>query len=502
MEGLDRRAFLARAGGVALATATGLGPGWEAVAGATGGSAAADPRLRALARAVRGPVLARGARGYASAARVFNARFDGVAPLAVLLCERESDVQAAVRWARRYGVRVVARSGGHSYAGYSTVPGGLVIDLRRLRSVRYDRASRTAVVGAGARLIDVYAGLARSGVTVPGGSCPTVGIGGLALGGGVGLAARRFGTTSDSIVALRIVTADGRLLTASRDSHPDLFWACRGGGGGNFGIVTAFRFRAHPARSAAFFFARWPFAQAAEVVAAWQALAPHAPDQLYSLCTLAGGGGGGGATITALGQFFGSAAALRRTIRPLTRVGTPALTVGSDSYLRLQLRWAGCLGQSVAACARPAHQAFAAKSDYVRRPLPAAGRERLVHAVAGAGGLGAGVAAILDSYGGAINRVPASATAFVHRDELYSIQWFSSWSGAGQAGGAARWLRGAHRALRTYVSGAAYQNYIDPELEGWERAYYGRNLPRLIATKRRYDPDGLFRFRQGIPRRG
>lgn len=500
MKPLDRRAFLVRAGGAAVAAAAGLGPGWEAVSGAAGASAAADPRLRALARSVRGPVLARGARGYAGAARTFNTRFDGVAPLAVLLCERESDVQAAVRWARRYGVRVVARSGGHSYAGYSTVPGGLVVDLRRLARVSYDRASRTAVVGAGAKLIDVYAGLARSGVTVPGGSCPTVGIGGLALGGGIGLAARRFGTTSDNVVALRIVTADGRLLTANRRSHPDLFWACRGGGGGNFGIVTAFRFRAHPARSAAFFFARWPYAAAEDVLAAWQALAPHASDRLYSLCTLAGGGGGG-PTVTALGQYFGTARELRRAIRPLTRVGAPSLTIGTDSYLRLQQRWGGCLGESVAACARPQRQAFAAKSDYVRRALPARGREHLVRAVAGAGGLRAGVAAILDSYGGAINRVPASATAFVHRDELFSIQWFSSWQGPAQTGGAMRWLRSAHGAMRPFVSGAAYQNYIDPELRGWERAYYGRNLPRLTEVKRRYDPDGLFRFRQGVPRR-
>ncbi len=497
MEALDRRAFLARAGGAA-ALAAGLGPGWEAVSAAAGGTAAADPRLRALARAVRGPVLARGARGYAGAARLFNTRFDGVAPLAVLLCERDADVKAAVRWARRYGVRIVARSGGHSYAGYSTTRGGLVIDLRRLNGVRYDRASRTAVVGPGARLIDVYAALARSGVTVPGGSCPTVGIGGLALGGGVGLAARRFGTTSDNIVALRIVTADGRLLTANARSHPDLFWACRGGGGGNFGIVTAFRFRAHPARSAAFFFARWPYGQAEDVLAAWQALAPEAPDQLYSLCTLSAGGGGS-PSITALGQWFGSAAQLRRVIRPLTGVGSPALTIGTDSYLRLQQRWGGCLGESFAACARPQRQAFAAKSDYARRSLPAAGRARLVRAVASGNGLGAGVAAILDSYGGAINRVPASATAFVHRDERFSIQWFSSWEGSAAAGGARRWLRSAHGAMRPYVSGAAYQNYIDPGLDGWERAYYGRNLPRLVAVKRRYDPDDVFRFRQSIP---
>src|SRR2546430_2052515 len=150
------------------------------------------------------------------------------------------DVQAVVRWGRRRGVRVIPRSGGHSYAGYST-GGGVVVDLSTLSGVRV--AGKTAVIGPGTRLFDVYAALASRGGTIPAGSCPTVGFGGLTLGGGVGLASRKLGTTSDNVVAMTVVAGDGRVLEVDATHHPDLFWALRGAGGRNFGIVTSFRVR-------------------------------------------------------------------------------------------------------------------------------------------------------------------------------------------------------------------------------------------------------------------
>jgi FAD/FMN-containing dehydrogenase len=484
---LSRRTFLARAGGAALAAS----PAWRAV----GAGGPADARLRALAGQVRGPLLTPADRAYGRARLVVNARYDDVQPLAVLRAAGADDVRAAVRWARRTGVPIVARSGGHSYAGYSTTR-GLVVDLGALASVRPDPAGATALVGAGARLVQVDAALARRGLAIPTGSCPSVGIGGLALGGGVGFSSRAWGTTSDNVVAVDVVTADGRLLTCDARHHADLLWACRGGGGGNFGIVTRFRLRVHRVRGGSWFTATFPWAAVEEVVARWQRWAPEGPDALFSLVSLSSGGGT--PTVRVLGQFLGPEGPLRALLRGLTRAAAPSsLAVGRDGYLGLQLRWAGCLGESVTACAVPPHLAFAGKSDYVSRPLPAHGIATLARQVDGSARAGGG-AILLDSYGGAINRVPASATAFVHRDNLFSFQYYAGWSAPGAARASLGWLRAARAAMRPWVSGLAYQNYIDPELQDWPRAYYGRNLARLVEVKRRYDPDGLFRFRQGI----
>jgi FAD/FMN-containing dehydrogenase len=220
---LDRREFVARAGGGALLMAA---PAelLEAIADSFPVEPAVSRRaLRALRAAVRGPVLTPSSPGYARARLVYNQRFDGRRPDAVVQPLDTRDVQAVVRWADRFGVRVVPRSGGHGYAGYSTTGRGVVVDLRRIRGIRVSTASRRATIGAGAQLVDVYAALARRGVTIPAGTCPSVGIGGLALGGGYGLASRRLGLTADSIRGLTIVTADGRVRRVDRDSDEDLF---------------------------------------------------------------------------------------------------------------------------------------------------------------------------------------------------------------------------------------------------------------------------------------
>jgi FAD/FMN-containing dehydrogenase len=392
------------------------------------------------------------------------------------------------------------RSGGHSYAGYSTTGTGDVLDLRALRSVTVRRASGTAIIGAGAQLIDVYAALARAGCTIPAGSCPNVGIAGLALGGGHGLASRKLGVTCDVVQSLTVVTADGRLRTVDQRRDPDLYWACRGGGGGNFGVVTSLTLQVTPVQRAAYFFANWPWSDAAEAVAAWQRFAPDAPDELMSILSLSTGEQT--PIVRALGQWWGGEAALGRALAPLRAAGA-TITTGSDTYLRLMLRWAGCLDGGVGQChIAPAgtlqRATFAAKSQYVRRNLSAAGIRALLRAVErrqATKGDGSG-ALLLDAYGGAINRVEPDATAFVHRDQRFSIQELAYW---GQdSAPALSWLRTTHAALAPHASGQAYLNYTDPELTAWRRAWYGGNLDRLVATKRRYDPDRVFRFRQGL----
>jgi FAD/FMN-containing dehydrogenase len=448
------------------------------VAGRAGG---AGPRaLRELARRVRGPVIRPGSAAYAGAARVYNRRFDGATPDAVVQVRDSRDVQAVLRWADRHDVRIAARSGGHSYAGYSTLGEGVVVDLRRLRSITVDRGNGRASIGAGAHMIAVVDALARHGGAVPGGSCPTVGFGGLALGGGYGLASRAFGLTADNVTGLVVVTPDGRLRRVDARHDPDLFWALRGGGGGNFGIVTRFETRLHRVGEAAHFSAR--FGSAGAALAAWEAWAPETDPRLTSVLQLGTG------SAAALGQYLGSERRMSALLGPLRRAGA-TITTGSAGYAALQVRWAN--GRTTP------RTTFSAKSHYVRERLPGRVRDALLAELARGGsvaGLGSG-SLLLDAYGGALNRPRARATAFVHRDERYSIQYLAYHDDGGAASRA--WLRRMHAIVAPHASGA-YQNYLDPDLRGWRREYYGRNLARLEQVRADYDPDRRFRFPTAI----
>jgi hypothetical protein len=500
VEPLSRRELLERGGRLALAVPLGFRLPWSNAAPPTG-------IFAELARSLDGDVITRGESGYDRARVLFDTQFDGVTPRAVAFCESLRDVQRTVRWARRHKVRIAPRSGGHSYGGYSTTP-GVIVDVSRLAAISVGARERAAV-GAGARLIDVYDRLWQRRLTVPAGTCPTVGIAGLALGGGIGFAARRFGLTCDNLLEATIVLADGRAVVCNGRQHPDLYWALRGAGGGNFGIATRLVFRTHPVGNVATYSLEWPWADARRVVAAWQRLAPHAPDGLFSVLNLSAAGGGA-PRITSAGQFFGTPERLRQLVQPLAAAGSPTrFTVTSRTYMDAARMWAGCSG-TVAEChLQPQGQlgrsTFKGKSDYVNRgkPLTARGIEVLVRRIESrqSAGPGSGIV-LLDSYGGAINHVPKGATAFVHRDALFSLQYLAYWQVTDPPSVAAanlRWLRGLRGAMHPFVSGFAYQNYIDPDVQNWRHAYYGSNFARLVAVKRRYDPANVFRFRQSIP---
>jgi FAD/FMN-containing dehydrogenase len=297
---------------------------------------------------------------------------------------------------------------------------------------------------------------------VPLGSCPTVGLGGLALGGGYGLAARRWGLTADNVTRITVVTPDGELRRVDRRHDEDLFWALRGGGGGNFGIATRFELRVHHAPRAAWF--RGSLPGGADAIAAWQAWAPDADPRLTALLQLAPGGG-----ISVLGQYLGSEAQLNRLLGPLRRAGA-SLTTGTSAYGPLQVRWAN--GRTTP------RTSFFAKSHYIARNLPARTRAALIAELARSR-----CSILLDAYGGA-------ATATHHRDARYSIQYLTY---DGDTAG----LRRLHAIVAPRAAGA-YVNYMDPDLKGWRRAYYGRHLERLEHVRAKYDPDRRFRFPRGI----
>ncbi len=473
-----------------------------------------DADWSALARSLQGTLVRPNSPQYATDHQLFNTRFDGVMPVAIAYCVSPADVQKCLAFAQRFTLPLAARSGGHSYAGYSTTT-GLVLDVTRMSGVTVDTGSTTTTVGAGTRLIDVYATLAQHGLTLPAGSCPTVGIAGLTLGGGVGVLGRKFGLTCDNLLAAQMVVADGRVLTCDASHNPYLFWALRGGGGGNFGVVTSFTFRAHPVSTLSLFTLNWPWSSAAAVVDAWQGWAPVMPDELWSNCLLLATNDKHSSPIVRVnGVYVGTVAALNPLLQRLTsRISAAPISrfVGPNNLLDTMLIEADCFGETVAQCHLPSQNAHgqlqrdtsAAKSDYFTRALPRQGIDALVSAITRRqastfGGAGIG----LDAYGGAINRVAADATAFVHRNALFSAQYSVNWNASDRASiviANRSWLTETWQSMRSYASGAAYQNYIDPDLADWQQAYYGTNLPRLEHIKAVYDPSNFFHFAQSIP---
>ena len=477
----------------------------------TGPPSAAD--WSALRDSLAGKLVLPADAAYDDAKLVYDLRFEDSSPAAVAYAGSSTDVQRLIDFARRHAIAPIPRSGGHSYAGYST-GGGLIVDVGALNSVSV--AGSTATVGAGTRLVDLYSALAAAGVLVPGGSCPSVGIAGLALGGGGGVPARKYGLTADAIRALTVVTADGSVRRADAASEPDLYWASRGGGGRNFGIATAFDFAAKPIPPLALFTLEFPWAAAASLFGAWAEWIGRAPDELWSNCLLLSAGSSG-LIARATGVYVGELAALSALVGQLaSAVGAAPSTnyVRADGYLQAMLVEAGCAEITLAQChpqapgtpGTLARAAFAAKSAFFSTAPPSAGVAAIVDAVESfqreLPELGGGLA--FDGYGGAINAVAADATAFVHRDALCQLQMSGSWgsgTSASSAAAVAAWLGETATRLAPYTNGEAYQNRIDPTLADWPQAYYGTNLPRLESIKRAYDPDDVFSFAQSIPLR-
>jgi FAD/FMN-containing dehydrogenase len=469
------------------------------------GHGGGPPDWQELAGSLSGVLLRPGDAAYPAATHLYNALIPAN-PAAIAQCRSTSDVQRSLAFARRHDVDVAVRSGGHSYGGYSSGP-GLVIDVTPMDTVT-GAGGGTVTVGAGATLIDVYSTLAPQGLLLPGGSCPTVGIAGLALGGGIGVFGRAYGLTCDHTVAVDLVTADGVPRRCTPDAHDDLYWACRGGGGGNFGVVTSFDFRVQqvPA-SITLFTLEWPWPAAADVFDAWIRWVPSAPDELWANCQLYSSGNAGGGLVKVTGVYAGSVAACSSALAPLTAAVGTATTdrfVGPEDYLRAMMIEAGCENETVAACGAPVQSPFRTKSTYLGGPLPAPGVDALVTALStlpdSLPGAGGGI--VFDAYGGQINAVGPAETAFVHRHAVacaqYSITFPTAAPSASTMAAAAAWLEHVHDAFAP-VSQGSYQNYIDPSLSDWQQAYYGSNLNRLRRVKRAYDPDDVFRFAQSIP---
>ncbi len=475
---LDRRTILRLAGAVpamaavpaVLAEESGGGD-WE--------------RLRAR---LKGPLFRPGDPGYDEARLGFFTLYDYRLPVGVAGCTTDDDVRLCVDFAARHRLPIAARSGGHSYAGYSTVDKGLIVDLAALDRIEI-RPDGRAVIGAGATLGEVYEVLAAAGRALPAGSCLSVGIAGLTLGGGIGILGRKYGLTCDSLESVRFVGADGKLRVVSAETAPDLLWALRGGGGGNFGIVTSFTFRTVPSRTLTNFALNFPPAVLADLIAAWQEWQPEMPDELWS-------GMGLGAEVAYCGGcFVGRATEVNPLLDDLVRrVGTAPIKreVTEEGHLATMRRF-GQEKEFPAAAQQRA--AYVATSRMLTHPAkdPAALAALLTSEPH--------LYTIVDAYGGAIARVSSRESSFPHRSALGSIQVTR---GAGpDAGGEAqarRVIGQVRDELGREFGQSGYVNYIDAEMPDWANAYYGASLPRLRKVARKYDPDGVFAFEQGLAR--
>ncbi|MEU8971951.1 FAD-binding oxidoreductase [Streptomyces monashensis] len=518
---MERRTFIA--GGAAALTATALtgcstGSGTTATAGNTSSSSrtalmttsqSAAANWTALAHDLDGTLVRPGDAAWKTAHQLYNTRFDTLKPAAVAYVAHADDIRTTLAYAHSHGIRVSIRNGGHSYAGYSSGTGRLILDVSKLNRIRVSGGQ--AVVGAGSKLIDVYRALAAKGVTIPAGSCPSVGVSGLVLGGGHGVASRAYGLTCDNLTQATVITADGTQVTANASSHSDLFWALRGAGNGNFGVVTELQFRTHAAPQAVTAYMTWPWSKAAAVLKAWQEWGPTQPDEIWSSLHLECSPGRT-PSISVACFSMGTYGELQNAVDRLAHLAganASSVTLRRKGYEEAMEAYAGCTSfSSDAQCHLPGstpgrspqgalgRETYAARSDFFDRSLSAAGIQTVLRQIASVRG-GAGSIAFT-ALGGAVNRVSPTATAFVHRRSRMLAQYIASW-GAGASGSTAQsWLTSAHGAMQPYASGAAYQNYTDATLSNWRKAYYGDAASRLGKVKQSYDPQRFFSYAQGL----
>ncbi|MDH6121821.1 FAD-dependent oxidoreductase [Kitasatospora sp. GAS204B] len=451
--------------------------------------------------------------GYAVAKQLHWTEFDGVNPSAVAYCQSAADVAACIRFAQDNGLPLVPRSGGHSPAGYSTTT-GLVLDVSRLNSVRPDGA--TVSVGSGAQLVDVTTQLAPLGLAVPGGSCPTVGVAGFLQGGGFGLLTRHYGMGCDRIVSAEVVLADGTTVVCSANQEPDLYWALRGGGGGNFGVVTRFELSPVAVTQLSLFTLTWPWANAAAVMGAWQDWIIGGPRELASNLTVALSDAAPGNVPVAIvaGAWSGDPNALGAVLDQLVSLAGAAPATRSAtaySYHDAMLTTYGCSTMSVEQChtigatsggqlARGNY--LLARSRMVSNRIPQTGVAQILAAFDSARAAGHGRTVNFAALGGAANDPARTDTAYVHRDTQFLLLMADSLPTGtptpGDQAAAEAWAANGFAVIDAYSNHETYQNYPDTALPDWRTAYYAENYPRLVATKAQYDPYRFFQFGQAI----
>ena len=492
MDGLiSRRALFAGAAGgaVALGAAACGGPNSEIDTSA----------WDTLRKSVSGRVLQGGDAAFLPAA-IPTAMQHVTTPKAIVVCANTQDVKLALAFAREHDLPFAVRCGGHNYAGYSTTP-GLLIDVGDMRALEMGTGNATVKVGAGMRNVDMTEGLIPKNVMVAGGRCLSVGISGLTLGGGWGFYARKYGLVCDNLLETEVVTANGDVLTCNENRNADLFWAMRGGGGGNFGINTSFTFKTfETTKPVSVFDVSWYDADAVAVIDSFQQLAVSAPREFSAEIVTAPWlptaiHGRNGIVLRGQGHYFGSAADLRELLNPVIAHYKP-----SGLEIRNLDFWTA---HQYLTDATP-NNLFSVYSAYVESKIPADGLAVMDDWLARWPGSSSPPDSTWGLFvqGGAINDVPVDATAYPHRNASMMLKFETAWGDSDppdliQQGN--EWLDSFYAAMQPHVLNQAYVSFPNRNQPNWQQAYYGSNLSRLSQVKAKYDPDNVFNYGQSIP---
>jgi FAD/FMN-containing dehydrogenase len=450
--------------------------------------------LLALKGGLRGQALARDEDGYDKARSIWNGMVDR-SPGLIVRCHGAADVMHAVDFARSRDLVVAVRGGGHNIAGNAVCEGGLMVDLSPMNFVRVDPLSRRAWVGPGATLGEVDRETQAFGLAVSTGINSTTGIAGLTLGGGFGWITRKFGMTVDNLISADVVTADGRLLRASADTNPDLFWAIRGGGG-NFGIVTAFEFEPNPVGPEVISgLVVHPFDDARPLLQAYREAVRDAPDELTCwvvmrkappLPFLPAEWHGREVLIFAM-CYAGDLSEGERATRKLRALGNPiADVVGPHRFVDWQAAFDPLL--------TPGARNYWKSHDF--DSLPDAALDVISQAVRTLPGPECEI--FIAHLGGAMSRVAADATAFPQRGAHFAMNVHTRWREVGDDTAFIAWARGLFAATAPFSTGSAYVNFMPADEMDRVETIYGQNYARLSEIKRRYDPTNMFRMNQNI----
>jgi hypothetical protein len=423
--------------------------------------------------------------GYEDARKVWNGMTDK-RPGLIVQCAGVADVMKAVAFARDKELLIAVRGGAHSVAGHSVCDGGVLIDLSHMKSVRVDPAKRTARAEGGAKWGDFDHETQAFGLATTGGTNSDTGIGGLTLGGGLGWLAGKYGLTCDNLMSADVVTADGRLHTASPTDNADLFWGLRGGGG-NFGIVTSFEYRLHQVGQVLGGMVIHPFARAREVLKFYSAFSRSIPDELNTVCALLTSPDGEPVVAIAV-CYNGSLDRGEAVLRPLREFGPPlADLIGPMPYLAVQTMldasfprgrqyyWKAHLIQEISDIAIDVIVQY---FSTVKSPFTVLGFQQL---------------------GNAANRVGKDETAFSHRDALYDFLMLAGWEDSAAADPNIEWTRRLYEDMRPTLHAGVYVNAVGADSgQDVKAAYRAETYERLVTLKRKYDPTNLFRLNPNI----
>jgi len=490
---MDRRRFFRYSIAAAVATSLPYGRAWAtaiaadvaAIRSGGGATTLAASDLQQLKDSLRGPLLLRGDPGYDSARRVRNESIDKH-PALIIQPSGDADVRTAVSFAREKDLLLAVKCGGHSYAGKSTCEGGMQLDLSSFRNVRVDPESRTAWVAGGSLLGEIDHETMSLGLVTTAGTVSHTGVGGLTLGAGFGRLARRFGLALDNVRSVDIVNADGQLRHASAEENQDLYWAVRGGGG-NFGVVTAFEFDLHPMqREVIGGVMVFPIDRARELLSVYAEVSRSAPDDLYVDAIMTAPRGGKPGTFVFDTCYSGPADQADKAFAPLRKLGKPLVDgIRPIAYVALQRS-----GDRT----DPRNEGSYLKSGFIDE-FPSKLVDSIVDGFVAHPDRGTTV--FFQHAGGAISKPATDATAFPHRRAVNNMFAVVTWPLEADSSSHVSYVKSFWTSLEPFTDGY-YTNEVANEPQSVVDANYQGNLGRLRSIKKQYDPGNLFRLNANI----